>query len=169
MQRQSINTIGGTIVKSKILLLLVLLVASCTPRLEPTPEPDTAVTSPPVDSMPTNEPITNPFAPQPGDESLSRGNVYINEASLIIRESFPPQISLTLTGDLPTPCNQLRAEISPPDTDNKIVVDVYSVMDPSQVCVQVLEPFEASIDLGTFPTGHYTVWINGEIVGEFDT
>src|SRR5687768_14983749 len=137
MQRQSINTIGGTIVKSKILLLLVLLVASCTPRLEPTPEPDTAVTSPPVDSMPTNEPITNPFAPQPGDESLSRGNVYINEASLIIRESFPPQISLTLTGDLPTPCNQLRAEISPPDTDNKIVVDVYSVMDPSQVCVQV--------------------------------
>lgn len=155
--------------KSKVLLLLVILVASCAPPLEPIPGPDTAVTSPPVDNMPTNEPITNPFAPQPGDESLTRGNVYINEASLIVRESFPPQISLTLSGDLPTPCNQLRAQINPPDAENKIVVDVYSVVDPSQICAQVLEPFEAAIDLGTFPTGHYTVWVNGELAGEFDT
>ena len=155
--------------KSKVLLLLVLFVASCAPRLEPTPGPDTAVTNPPVDNMPTNEPITNPFEPQPEDASLNRGNAYINEASLIIRESFPPQISLTLSGDLPTPCNQLRAEVKPPDAEKKIVVDVYSVVDPSQICMQVLEPFEAAIDLGTFPTGHYTVWVNGEMAGEFDT
>jgi hypothetical protein len=119
--------------------------------------------------MSTNEPFTNPFAPQPGDADLTRGNVYINEASLIIRESFPPQVSLTLAGDLPTPCNQLRAEISPPEPENKIRVDVYSVIDPNRICVQVLEPFEESIDLGTFPTGHYTVWVNGEMAGEFDT
>jgi hypothetical protein len=156
-------------VKIQIFLLLVILVVSCSHRIEPTSEPDTAVTNPPVDNMPTNEPIANPFAPQPGDADLTRGNVYINEASLIIRESFPPQISLTLAGDLPTPCNQLRAEVNPPDAENKIVVDVYSVVDPNQVCVQVLEPFEESIDLGTYPTGHYTVWVNGEMAGEFDT
>jgi hypothetical protein len=155
--------------KLRILFVLTLLVASCAPPLEPTPGPDTAVTSPPVDSMPTNEPITNPFAPQPDDTNLTRGTIYINEASLIIRESFPPQISLMLAGDLPTPCNQLRAEIHPPDAENKIMVDVYSVVDPTQVCIQVLEPFEESIDLGTFPTGHYTVWVNGEMAGEFDT
>jgi hypothetical protein len=155
-------------VKFQILLILVLLGAACAP-LEPTPGPDTAVTSPPVDSMPTNEPPANPLAPQPGDADLTRGEAYINEASLIIRESFPPQISLTLAGDLPTPCNQLRVEIHPPDAENKIIVDVYSVIDPDQVCVQVLEPFEESIDLGTFPTGHYTVWVNGQMVGEFDT
>ena len=143
--------------------------ASCAPSLEPSPEPDTAVTSPPVDTMPSNEPNTIPFAPQPGDADLTRGTVYINEASLIIRESFPPQISLNLAGDLPTPCNQLRAVINSPDSENKIMVDVYSVIDPNQVCIQVLEPFEASVDLGTFPTGHYTVWVNGEMAGEFDT
>ena len=152
----------------QILLILILLGAACAP-LEPTPEPDTAVTSPPVESIPTNEPSTNPFAPQPGDADLTRGNVYINEASLIIRESFPPQISVTITGDLPTPCNQLRAEIHEPDAENKILVDVYSVVDPDQVCVQVLEPFEESIDLGTYPTGHYTVWVNDQMAGEFDT
>src|SRR5918994_412183 len=152
--------------KFQVLLMLILLATACGP-LEPTPGPDTAVTSPPVDTMPTNEPSTNPFAPQPGDAGLTRGNVYITEASLIIRESFPPQISLTLAGELPTPCNQLRVEIGVPDPENKIMVDVYSVIDSSQVCVQVLEPFESSVDLGTFPSGHYTVWVNGELAGEF--
>jgi hypothetical protein len=148
--------------------MLMLLATACGP-LEPTPGPDTAVTSPPVDNMPTNEPSTNPLAPQPGDAGLTRGNVYITEASLIIRESFPPQISLTLAGELPTPCNQLRVEINSPDSENKIAVDVYSVVDPNQMCIQVIEPFEESLDLGTFPTGHYTVWVNDQMAGEFDT
>jgi hypothetical protein len=151
-----------------IFLLMTLLAVSCAPQIEPTPGPDSPVTSPPGDSMSTNEPVTNPFAPQPGDIDLTRGNAYVNEASLVIRESFPPQISLTLTGDLPTPCNQLRVAVSAPDPENKIVVDVYSVVDADQACVQVLEPFAESIDLGTFSTGHYTVWVNGELAGEFD-
>jgi hypothetical protein len=119
--------------------------------------------------MSTNEPSVNPFAPQPDDSKLIRGNVFIREASLVIRESFPPQISLALSGDLPTPCNQLRAETGQPDQENKIMVDVYSVIDPNRVCTQVLQPFEEHIDLGTFPTGHYTVWVNSEMAGEFDS
>ena len=152
-----------------ILFLVILLVVSCAPQAQSTPDPDKPLTSPPGDNVSTNEPVLNPFAPQPGDASLTRGNVYINEASLIIRESFPPQVSLTLAGDLPTPCNQLRAEMHPPDPQNKIVVDVYSLVDPNQMCAQVLEPFDAAIDLGTFPSGHYTVWVNGQMAGEFDT
>ena len=155
--------------KFQTLVMLAILVTSCAPQLEPTPGPDTPVTSPPGNNISTGEPFTNPFVPQPGDTDLRRGNVYINEASLILRESFPPQISLILRGDLPTPCNQLRADIGSPDPENKIIVDVYSVIDPNQVCVQVLEPFEESIDLGTFPTGHYEVWVNGKLAGEFDT
>ncbi len=155
--------------KFRIVLLVIFLAVACAPQTQATTRPDTPVTSPPEDSMPTNEPSPNPVAPQPGDADLSRGNVYINEMSLVIRESFPPQISLALSGELPTPCNQLRAEINPPDPENKILVDVYSVIDPNKACVQVLEPFEQQIDLGTFPTGHYTVWVNSEMAGEFDT
>jgi hypothetical protein len=155
--------------KIQIFLLLLLFVASCAPQPQATPEPDTPVTSPPGDNMPTNEPSASPFSPKPEDQDLIRGNVYLDEASLVIRESFPPQISLSLLGNLPTPCNQLRVAVSTPDSENKILVDVYSLSDPNQVCTQVLEPFEESIDLGTFPTGHYTVWVNGEMAGEFDT
>lgn len=160
--------------RNQLLLLVILLVTACAPQIDPTNEPgslppDTAVTSPPVDNMPTGEPDRNPFAPKPGDEALTRGEVFIDETSLVIRESFPPQISLSLKGNLPTPCHELRAEIASPDQENKIVVDVYSVVDPNVVCTQVLEPFEEFIDLGTFPSGHYTVWVNGELAGEFDS
>jgi len=154
----------------QILLLLMLIVAACTsvPDAATVP-PDTAVTSPPEDTMPTNEPYVNPFSPKPGDEQLSRGSVFLNEVSLVIRESYPPQISLSVSGDLPTPCHELRAEIGSPDAENKIKVDVYSVVDPNTACVQVIEPFLEYIDLGTFPTGYYSVWVNGELAGEFDS
>ena len=63
----------------------------------------------------------------------------------------------------------MRAVTGKPDQENKILVDVYSVVDPDAVCTQVLEPFQAQIELGTFPSGHYTVWVNGELAGEFDS
>jgi hypothetical protein len=37
------------------------------------------------------------------------------------------------------------------------------------MCTQILKPFQASIDLGTFPSGHYSVYVNGELAGEFDS
>lgn len=150
------------------LFLFTFLVVSCAtaPATEP---PDTVVTSPPEGPMPANQPSVNPLAPKPGDENLMRGEIFLQEASLIIRESFPPQVSLTFRGDLPTPCHELRAVVNSPDGENKIIVEAYSVVDPDMLCAQVLQSFEESIDLGNFPSGHYTVWINGEMAGEFDT
>ena len=156
---------------STISFLLTFLVVSCTtaPDTSTNLPPDTAVTNPPEGTMPANEPPVNPLAPKPGDAKLTRGNIFIQESGLLSRESFPPQVSLSFSGDLPTPCYELRAVINPPDTDNKIVVDAYSVVDPNMICTQVLKPFQESIDLVTFPSGHYTVWSNGEMAGEFDT
>jgi hypothetical protein len=161
-----------------ILFTIALLICACTqlpmpsqsPGLEPnTLPPDAPVTSPPQNGSSPMETPEMPFAPNPDDINLSRGNVFITESELLIRESFPPQISLSLSGDLPTPCHELRVKVEEPDSENKINVEVYSVVDPDRVCIQVLEPFEANIDVGTFPGGHYTVWVNGDMVGEFDT
>jgi hypothetical protein len=157
-----------------IWLLLLIFVASCTPLSNTTAgpatlPPDTVVTSPPEDGISTNEPRMNPFAPKSGDEQLTHGMVFINEISLLIRESYPPQIAIPVSGDLPTPCHALRAVIAQPNQENKIMIDMYSVVDPNKVCAQVLEPFEAQIELGTFPTGHYSVWVNGQLAGEFDS
>lgn len=161
--------------KYKILVLLTaILITSCAPALEPstgtgTLPPDTAVISPSQDDLTTEEPMQNPFSPQPDDSKFTRGNIFIEESGLLIRESYPPQIVLGISGNLPTPCHQLRAEISDPDADNKIHVEIYTVVDPAVMCTQVLQPFQENIELGTFPSGHYSVWVNGELVGEFDS
>ncbi len=114
-------------------------------------------------------PINSEHLPEREDSNLAQGNVFIDHAELLIRESYPVQIALALQGSLPTPCNQLRVIAKPPDEQNRIHVEVYSVVDPTLICVQVLEPFEANIGLGSFPTGHYSVWVNGEMIGEFDS
>lgn len=110
-----------------------------------------------------------PYIPQPDDVKLSRENIFIEEKGLLVRESYPPQIALEISGNLPTPCHQLRAKIAEPDAENKINMDVYTVVDPNMLCTQVLKPFSENIELGTFPSGHYSVWVNGELAGEFDS
>jgi len=153
----------------RIAWLMMLFLFACTAQPRATPGPDIPVTSPAGDSMPTREPNVNSFAPKPGDEKLTRGEAHVKEASLVIRESYPPQVSVSISGDLPTPCHELRVEINAPDQENKIMVEVYSVVGPNKVCIQVLEAFQESINLGTFPPGHYSVGVNGKLAGEFDS
>jgi hypothetical protein len=168
MDGSSIHQWFGGRMKYRILWLILFFSVSCIPQSPATSGPDTAVTAPSEDDMSTNQSNLNPFAPKPGDENLLGGNAYINEASLEIRESYPPQVSLSIRGDLPTPCNQLRVKIDAPNQENKITVNVYSLVDPDKVCIQVLEPFQEHIDLGFFSTGHYSVWVNSKSAGEFD-
>jgi hypothetical protein len=47
-------------------------------------------------------------------------------------------------------------------------VEVYGLVDPGVMCTEVLQPFDVTIPLGSFPTGHYSIFINGSQVGEID-
>ena len=95
--------------------------------------------------------------------------VYINSTDLLVAESYPVQIFLHITGDLPTPCHELRGEQSSPDEQNRIFITAWSESDPEAICVQMLEPFEVNwpIRMAGAAEGTYTVWLNGELVGEF--
>lgn len=108
-------------------------------------------------------PTANPTEPR-------GGAVYIDSADLLIAESFPVQISLHIVGNLPTPCHEFNAEIAQPDEQNRIYVTVWSEADPAAMCAQVLQPFEesVSIPMAGAADGTYSVWLNGELVGEFN-
>ncbi len=121
----------------------------------------------PVDSDIVAAPLENEFAPAPGDDELQRGNVFIDSTEVLLLESYPVQVKLQLTGNLPTPCHHLRVIVSAPDEQNRIQVEVYSVTDPNVMCIQVLEPFDVRVSLGDFTEGEFSVWVNGEQVGEF--
>jgi inhibitor of cysteine peptidase len=109
------------------------------------------------------------YAPQPGDDTLTRGKVFLESTNMFIMESYPVQVNVNLTGSLPTPCNKLRAVINTPDANKNIKIELYSVIDPDVMCAQTLQPFEATLSLGSFPAGHYTVLVNDEKLGEFDS
>lgn len=109
----------------------------------------------------------SPLDPIPGEENMARGSVTISRNNLLVMESYPLQIALEIEGELPSPCHHLRAEVSEPDAQNRIQVELYSLSDPEVVCIQVLEPFTTNMSLGSFQDGSYTVWLNGEQVGEF--
>ncbi|MFH2102048.1 MAG: hypothetical protein ABIJ39_01655 [Chloroflexota bacterium] len=155
------------------LFLFAILFTACVPQ----------ATELPVISQPTRAdlPVTNKpdqpeptaglpgYMPQPIDAGLSRGNIYIDAVQVIVMESYPVQILLNLQGNLPTPCNHLRVDVAIPDDQNRIVVDAYSVHSETEMCIQVLEPFDASIPLGSFPPGHYTIWVNDSQAGQFDS
>jgi len=134
---------------------------------EPPPTGTTPImVEPPERKAP--QPVNSEYLPQREDGNLTLGNVYIDRSELLIMESYPIQVALVLQGSLPTPCNQLRVIAKPADEQNQVQIDVYSVVDPAIACTQVLEPFDANIGLGSFSSGHYTVWVNGEMAGEFD-
>ena len=124
----------------------------------------------PATASPTPFATDSPYAPQPGDSELTRGEFYLDAqaTNILTLESFPLQFTLNLEGSLPTPCNQPRVVVHPPDAGNKIIVEAYSVIDPDVVCMQVIEEFAANIQLGSFPQGHYTLWVNDMMIGEFD-
>jgi inhibitor of cysteine peptidase len=102
------------------------------------------------------------------DGGMTRGPVYIDETELVILESFPVQIEIVIRGALPTPCASLEWSVEAPDDQGRIMLEAYSLQDPALACVQVLEAIEERLPIGSYSEGSYSVWLNGELVGEFE-
>ncbi|MCB2179968.1 hypothetical protein KQH54_02480 [bacterium] len=105
----------------------------------------------------------------PGQGKLSEGNVFLSNTQLLIMESYPVQVAVDISGDLPTPCNQLTVDIAEPNADNQIYLNVYSLVDPAMTCIAVLDPFieQVHLPMDNLADGTYEVWVNGTLVGEF--
>ena len=102
------------------------------------------------------------------DGGMTRGPVFIDEVELVILESFPVQIELVIRGALPTPCASLEWLVEDPDDQGRIQVEAFSLQDPGIDCIQVLQEMEERLPIGSYSGGSYSVWLNGELVGEFE-
>lgn len=144
----------------KKLLLPMTLIAVCLAACaaSATPEPQPEENGPPV--RPT---LNLPDAPE------SQGPLFVDRSELLIMESFPIQLSLVVSGNLPTPCHTLHYEVAEPDAENRIQVTLWSEADPAVMCTQILQPFEEGIRIPMqgAADGSYTLWLNGALVGEF--
>jgi hypothetical protein len=129
--------------KAKLaILILAALLVSCAPAM----------------TAPTDEP--------------QGGAVYINSADLLIMESYPVQVMLHITGDLPTPCHAFHYAYQIGNDSDRFRIDVtaWSEADPAAMCAQVLQPFEENVNIpmAGAADGTYSVYLNGELVGTFN-
>jgi len=161
--------------KILVALLVLILLAACGQKsnephkvLSPYPDPSVTGNAPVSSDNPgAGNPYPSPLDAIPGEENMQRGEVFLDKIELNSLESYPVQVMLHVTGDLPTPCYRLRAKMTGPDDQNQIQIDLFSLVNPEDVCTQMLQPFGASFSLGSFKDGKYTVWLNGKQVGEF--
>ena len=125
-------------------------------------------TQPSTTPVPFNPP--SGYEPQAGDANLTRDQVFLEleNSQLLVMESYPIQVTALLKGSLSDPCHQLRAVVTPANSVNRIDLDVYSVYDKNTACITVIQPFSATIPLGSYSGGHYSVYVNGQLLGEFD-
>lgn len=112
----------------------------------------------------------NPYAPRPEDAGLQIAGVVLTSINLSERtELTPARVQLSLSGSLPSVCNELRIDASPPNGQYQIFVEVYSLVNSNLVCDNVFRQFEATIMFGVYSPGRYTVWINNGLIGDFIT
>lgn len=168
------------------MMLVPLLLAACQ-GIGTTPTGATPEATGPAESAPTNpgEPypvnttpttgapsgsdLSSAYPPAPEDAALEKGTVFIDESGLMAVEGQPGAAVVVATGNLPTPCNALRAQVTPPDASNVVAVEVYSVVDPNTMCTQVLKPFSGEVArIGGLPSGSYTVTLNGTELGKLE-
>lgn len=90
------------------------------------------------------------------------GNSY-----LLVGKEFPAKVEAVITGWLPDPCHILQVSVNSATSYNTVNIEVYSLYDPSQVCISVLQPFKTTVELGSFGKGDYTVLVNGIKLGSF--
>lgn len=138
------------------------------------PSPTSAYPAPVSGSdIQTKEPIQmieSEYQPADNDEKLKRSVVYLDleGSTIIVMESYPIQVNVILRGSLPDPCHKLRIIPSEADEDKNINLEVYSLADPAMACITVIQPFEATITLGSFTGGTHTILVNGKELGKFD-
>ena len=149
--------------KINIFIFLGLLLSAC-------------ITSPtPVPTVTASEPFVlksadNPYAPKAEDANLQIGGVELTSLNLSEQvENTPVRVELRFTGSLPRACNELRIDVGTPNDEYQILVTVYSLVDIKIECENVFQQFEASVLLGVYSAGRYTVWVNGSLVGDFVT
>lgn len=111
----------------------------------------------------------NPYAPRAGDSDLLAEDINIEWDNLHVARSRPPQLLVNFTYFPPTTCHKLRVEVSEPNDENQIILKAYLIAAKDQVCTTIVleDPLEASLNLGSYPEGNYSVVLNGDQIGEF--
>lgn len=85
----------------------------------------------------------------------------VEEIEIVILESFPVQINVIVSGNLPDPCTEIFEALQEKESNTFFII-IKTYRSPG-FCIQVLALFEEIIPLEVYglPAGTYTVDVNG--------
>ncbi|MGA7671874.1 MAG: hypothetical protein WBW04_15710 [Nitrolancea sp.] len=91
---------------------------------------------------------------------MTRSPIQITNVDVLIAESYPPQISVSVTGIIPDSCTTVQQpEVNHDGTT--FTITIMGERPTGMVCAQVATTYQKSIALGTLDPGDYTVSVNG--------
>jgi hypothetical protein len=89
----------------------------------------------------------------------------IDTVQIVILESFPVQINVSVTGNKSVPCVELLTPAIARKDNLFVVVLAETLLGPAESCIAMIDPFETSfaLDVSGLPAGTYTVRVNGAV------
>ncbi len=128
-----------------LLLSSLVAVAACRPAA---PEEVATPTAEATATTGSNEPV--------------RGQARVDSVDVLLLESFPVQVQVAVSGNLPDACTFID-EIITQQTGDIFRVAITTVRQPGAMCAQVVTPFEENVPLEVegLPAGTYEVSVNG--------
>ncbi len=129
-----------------LLIALWILLAACSLIEQPAQE--------------TPAPDATDASEEPGGEVTGEAN--IANLEILVLESFPVQVNVIASGELPDGCTTLN-EPSPRLEGNTFVINLTTSRLPDEVCSQATVPFDKVVSLPVegLSAGTYTVSVNG--------
>lgn len=150
-----------------ILLALSVVLGACAEAADtPTADRTTDATDTVTSEDRVQQPPVNSIGPS-GQGRTPTGPFFLDSAQVNVAESFPLQVFVAVEGNQPTPCDEVDWTVTV--EDDRIDINLYTVADPARTCMAVLHPVSFTIPLGDFATGAYTIYLNDEEVGRFET
>jgi hypothetical protein len=102
--------------------------------------------------------------------SLPSEPIYSSVIIKSIQFSIPEgtiEPEIRFMGTVPTICNRILFKIDPIDSKNQIIIHIFTTAKLNSGCLKREQLFDQTIRLTKVPTGTYTVWINGNKLGEY--
>ena len=92
-----------------------------------------------------------------------RSLVYVDSVDVVIMESFPVQVSVTVSGNKSVPCVELLTPAISYKENTFTIALAESQLGPAETCIAVLDPFETTfaLDVKGLAAGDYQVNVNG--------
>ncbi len=107
-------------------------------------------------------PTVEPTATPTQTEGVLRGLAPVDAIDVLILESFPVQVHVRVTGNLPDGCTTL-GEITQERQGTAFSVEVGTMRPAGAMCTEALVPFQTTVALDVLglKAGTYTVTVNG--------